>query len=134
MSRDWPDLGARTSAHVAQHTTLTIATPQPPAAAMSSHDVYCANSPPIFAVSSAIRVRRLVDARSAGGGAEGAAKRSAPRGDREEGDEADHGQHRACSGVKRSSALSARPPVEPDFTLHFTRIGAHRLGGAWGLR
>jgi hypothetical protein len=45
MSRDWPDLGARTSAHVAQHTTLTIATPQPPAAAMASHDVYCANSP-----------------------------------------------------------------------------------------
>ena len=57
MSRDSPqDLASLWgSAHVAQHTTLTIATPQPPAAAIASHDVYCANSPPSFAVSSAIR-------------------------------------------------------------------------------
>ena len=100
MSRDWPDLGARTSAHVAQHTTLTIATPQPPAAAMASHDVYCANSPPKLRCLLRDQVRGLIDARSAGGGAEGAAKRSAPRGDREEGDEAEHAQYRACSGVK----------------------------------
>ena len=51
MSRDSPqDLASLWgSAHVAQHTTLTIATPQPPAAAMPSHEVYCANSPPSFA-------------------------------------------------------------------------------------
>ena len=43
------------SAHVAQHATLASGTTQPPAAAMASHDMICAYSSPIFAVSSAIR-------------------------------------------------------------------------------
>ena len=48
------------------------------------------------------QVRRLVDARSAGGGAEGAAKRSAPRGDREEGDDAQHGRLRGLGGARHA--------------------------------
>ena len=43
------------SAHVAQHATLASGSTQPPASAMTSHDVNCAYSSPIFAVSSAIR-------------------------------------------------------------------------------
>ena len=43
------------SAHVAQHATVASGWLQPPASAMTSHDVNCAYSSPIFAVSSAIR-------------------------------------------------------------------------------
>ena len=38
------------SAHVAQHATLASGWSQPPASAMTSHDVNCAYSSPIFAV------------------------------------------------------------------------------------
>jgi hypothetical protein len=38
------------SAHVAQHATLASGSTQPPASAMTSHDVNCAYSSPIFAV------------------------------------------------------------------------------------
>ncbi len=41
-------------AHDAQHLTLNSGLTQPPTSAMASHDVNCAISSPIFAVSSAI--------------------------------------------------------------------------------
>ena len=42
------------SAHVAQHATVASGWLQPPASAMTSHDVNCAYSSPIVAVTSAI--------------------------------------------------------------------------------